>query len=73
MEVITKNKWNNRYSLDKFSDLRFSYWPNIIVLENAIVKGLLIICANKKFWQYYSIIVSINIDYEKQVVIIGIK
>lgn len=47
MGVIIKSRCSNRYSLDKFPDLRFKNRPNIIVLESIAVEDLLIICVNR--------------------------
>lgn len=49
MRVITQNKCNNRYLLDKFLNLYFKNQSDIIVLKSVIIKSLLIIYTNKKF------------------------
>lgn len=46
IKVISKNKCNNRYSLNKFPNLGFKYQPDIIALENVIVENLLILYAD---------------------------
>lgn len=43
------------------------------VLEEAVVKDLLMICANGKIHQYCLIIESISVDYKEQVVITSIN
>ena len=71
--VITKDKCRNKHLSDKFLDLHFWNWPDITALESAIIKYLLIICANENVWQYHAIVIGISVNYKKQVVIIGIK
>lgn len=40
MEVITKNKYNDRHFLDKFPSLQFWNWLDIILLKNVTLKNL---------------------------------
>lgn len=42
-----KNTYNNKYLLDKFLDLHFENWPDIIVLEKVVVKSFLMIYINR--------------------------
>lgn len=66
IRVITKYKSN-------YTILQKKVWPNLTALEKLEIKNLLIICTNKNIQQCYFAIVAINIDYKKQVVMIGIK
>ncbi len=42
-------------------------------MEKAAVEGLLMMCADGRVRQCHPIIASMNIDYEEQVIITGIK
>lgn len=44
-----------------------------IRLEKAVIETLLMININENIWQCHPIIIDINIDYKKEVVIISIK
>lgn len=65
MGVITKSKYNNRYLLDKFPDLRFENELDIIVLENTVVENLLIIYADRNIQCCNFIVAGISVNYEK--------
>lgn len=47
MEIITKNKCNKKYLLNKFPGLSFENWLDIITLESTAIESLLIMCPNK--------------------------
>lgn len=65
MGVITKSKYNNRYLLDKFPNLRFENKLDIIVLENTVVEDLLIIYADGNIQCCNSIVTGISVNYEE--------
>lgn len=47
MGVIIKNNCNNEYLLYTFLSLYFKNWLDIIVLENIVIKSLMMICGDK--------------------------
>lgn len=65
MRVITKGIFKSLFSC-------IIVWLGI-TLENLVVKSVLIMCANASIQQCHSIITGMTINYEKQVVITGIK
>lgn len=69
MRLIIKVKYNNRRLSDKFVGLRLKNRPNIIAFENAILEILIMMCANKNIWTCYSIIASMTVSYEDQIMI----
>lgn len=50
IRVIIKDKFNNRYSSNKFLGLRFKNWSDIIALESAKIENVLIICVDGNIW-----------------------
>lgn len=65
IKVITKNKCNNKYLSDKFPDLHFENWLNIMTLDSKVVETLLIICTNRNIEQCHPIFISMNINYKR--------
>lgn len=53
IRVITKNKSNNRYSLDKFPGFFFENWPNITIWDSMAVENPLIICTMLPYYYKY--------------------
>lgn len=47
IRIITKNKCNNRYLLNKSPDLNFANLPDIIALQSTVVDSILIMYINE--------------------------
>lgn len=46
MGVITKSQYSNRCLLNKFPELQFKNFMDIIALKNIAIENLFIMCAN---------------------------